>query len=79
MYSTIKSRTGNKADQMFYTGDGWTRAFHMKKERETHEAISLIFHRNGEPNNMVIDGAKAQVEGEFRRNMCNSGCHIKQT
>jgi hypothetical protein len=31
MYSTIKSRTGNTADQVWCTDDGWTRAFPMKK------------------------------------------------
>jgi hypothetical protein len=28
---------------------------------------------------MVMDGANAQVEGEFRRKLCGAGCHIKQT
>jgi hypothetical protein len=28
---------------------------------------------------MVMDGAKAQVEGDFRRKLCDAGCHIKQT
>jgi hypothetical protein len=28
---------------------------------------------------MVMDGAKAQVKGEFRRKLCDAGCHIKQT
>jgi hypothetical protein len=28
---------------------------------------------------MVMDGAKAQVEGEFRRKLSDAGCHIKQT
>jgi hypothetical protein len=28
---------------------------------------------------MVIDGAKSQVEGEFRRKLRDAGCHIKQT
>jgi hypothetical protein len=28
---------------------------------------------------MVMDGAKAQVEGEFRRKLRDTGCHIKQT
>jgi hypothetical protein len=28
---------------------------------------------------MVMDGAKAQVEGEFRRKLRDAGCHIKQT
>jgi hypothetical protein len=41
--------------------------------------LSLLFHRDGVPNVMVMDGAKAQVEGEFRRKLCDAGCHIKQT
>jgi hypothetical protein len=39
----------------------------------------LIFHRDGVPNVMVMDGAKAQVEGEFRRKLRDAGCHTKQT
>jgi hypothetical protein len=34
----------------------------MKKEREAHEIISLIFHIDGLPNVMLMDGAKTQVE-----------------
>jgi hypothetical protein len=51
----------------------------MKKENEAHEALSLLFHRDGVPNVMVMVGAKAQVEGQFRRKLCDSGCHINQT
>jgi hypothetical protein len=50
----------------------------MKKESESHEALSLLFHRDGVPNVMVTDGAKAQVEVELRRKLCDAGCHIKQ-
>jgi hypothetical protein len=28
---------------------------------------------------MVMDGAKTQVEGDFRRKLCDAGFHIKQT
>jgi hypothetical protein len=79
MYSTILSRQGNKADQIFCTDFGFVREFLMKRESEAHEALSLLFHRDGFRNVMVMDGAKAQVEGEFRRKLCDAGCHIKQT
>jgi hypothetical protein len=69
----------NKAAQIFCTDFGFVRAFPLKKEKESHEALSLLFHRDGFPNIMVMDGAKAQVEGEFRRKLCDAGCHIKQT
>jgi hypothetical protein len=81
MYSTILSRQGNKATQICCDGAGWGRSFQMKKEKEkeAHEALSMLFHRDGLPTVMVMDGAKAQVEGEFRRKLRDAGCHIKQT
>jgi hypothetical protein len=79
MYSTILSRQMNKAAQIFSTDFGFVRAFPMKKEKEAREALSLLFHRDGVPHAMVMDGAKAQVEGEFRRKLPDAGCHIKQT
>jgi hypothetical protein len=66
MYSTIPSRQNNKAAQICCTDFGFVREFPMKKESEAHEALSLLFHRDGVPNVMVMDGAKAQVEGGFR-------------
>jgi hypothetical protein len=41
--------------------------------------LYLLFHRDGVPNVIVMDGSKAQVEGEFRRKLRDTGCHIKQT
>jgi hypothetical protein len=51
----------------------------MKKESEAHEALSLLFHRDRVPNVMVMDGAKAQTKGQFRRKLRDAGCHINQT
>jgi hypothetical protein len=79
MYSIIISRQENESAQIFCTDFGFVRAFPMKKESEAHEALSLLFHRDGVPNVMVTDGAKAQVEGELRRKLRDLGCHIKQT
>jgi hypothetical protein len=79
MYSTILSRQKNKAAQIFCTDFGFLRAFPMKLESEAHDGLSLIFHSDGVPNIMVMDGAKAQTEGELRRKLRDAGCHIKQT
>jgi hypothetical protein len=79
MYSTILSRQDKKAAQIFCTNFGFVGAFPIKKKSEAHEALSLLFHRDGFPNVMVLDGAKAQVEGGFRRKICDAGCYIKQT
>jgi hypothetical protein len=79
IYSTILSRQKNKAAQICCTDFGFVRAFPLNKEKEAHEALSLLFHRDGVPTGMVMDGAKSQVEGEFRRKLCDAGCHINQT
>jgi hypothetical protein len=79
MFSKILSRQKNKAAQIFCTDSGFVRAFPLNKEKEAHEALYLLFHRDGVTNVMVMDGAKALVEGELRRKLCDAGCHIKQT
>jgi hypothetical protein len=61
MYSAILPRQMNIAAQIFCTDFGFVRAFPLKKEKEAHEALSLLFHRDGVPNVVVMDGAKAQV------------------
>jgi hypothetical protein len=48
-------------------------------ESEVHEALLLLFHRDGVPNFMVMEGSKAQFEGGYRRKLRDAGCHIKQT
>jgi hypothetical protein len=63
MFSNSKSRQGKKASQVFCTADGWTRAFPMAKEKDAHQALLLLFHQDGVPNVMVIDGVKAQIQG----------------
>jgi hypothetical protein len=79
MYSTILSRQHRKASQVFCTEFGFVRSFPMKLESEAHEAISLLFQIYGVPNVMVVGGAKAQTEDEFRRKLRDASCHIKQT
>jgi hypothetical protein len=51
----------------------------MKKESEAHDALSVLFNRDGVLNVMAMDGTKAQTEGHFRRKLRNAGCHINQT
>jgi hypothetical protein len=79
MYSTILSRQQNKAAQIFCTDFGFVRAFPMKLEIEAHEALFLLFHRDGVTNVRVVDGDKSQTEGEFRRKLRDAGCHINKT
>jgi hypothetical protein len=68
-----KSRHGNTVVQVLCTANGWTRAFPMANEKNAHDALSLLFQKYGVPNVMVLDGANAQVESDFRRKLCKSG------
>jgi hypothetical protein len=79
MFLSTTSRVGNKVASLFCIDDDWPRAFPMKNENEAHEALSLLFHRDGVPNVTVLDGAKAQVQGNFRRKLSGVGCQIKET
>jgi hypothetical protein len=79
MYSIILSRQQNKAAEIFCTGFDFVRAFPGKKEIGAHGAVSLLFHRDGVPNVMVVYNAKAYNAGEFRRKLHDAGCHIKKT
>jgi hypothetical protein len=79
MFSNSNSRQGKKAAQVFCTADGWTSIFPMAKEKDAHGALSLLFHPDGIPNVMVMDGAKAHIQGDFQRKLREAGCHIKQT
>jgi hypothetical protein len=63
MFSTILSRQNNKVANIFCTDFGFVRALPLKKEKEAHEALSLIFQRDEVTNGMVVDGSKAQFEG----------------
>jgi hypothetical protein len=79
MHLTILSRQHNQAAQIFCADFGVVRSFTIKKESELHDALSLLFHRDGVPNVMVVDVSKAQTEWKFRRKMRDPGCHIKKT
>jgi hypothetical protein len=69
----------NRYAQVFATRFGWVRVFPMKKKSQAHEALSLLVQRDGVPPVMIMDGAKEQIMGEFRRKAREMGMRIKQT
>jgi hypothetical protein len=79
MYSIILSRQHKKTAQICCTDFGFLRSFPIKKESEAHEDLSSLFHRDGVPNVMIMDGPNAQTEGKFRSKVCDVGCYVKQT
>ena len=78
MFSSVKSKRGNKCAQIFSHPSGWCRAFPCVSKSQAHEGLSLLFKRDGVPTDMVMDGSKEQTLGEFRKKCRESGCHIKQ-
>ena len=50
------SKRGNKYSQVYGTSFRWARAHPMKFKREAHRTLSVMFKRDGVPQEMVIDG-----------------------
>jgi hypothetical protein len=50
----------------------------MKKKSEAHEALSLLFQREGVPNTMIMDGALEQLKGKFRKKCREVDSRVKQ-
>ena len=46
----------------------------MAKKSNAHDGLSLLFARDGVPNCLIIDNAKEQTLGEFRRKAREAGC-----
>jgi hypothetical protein len=74
-FSKLKSLRGNTCAQVFVNDIDWTRAYPMKSKAEAHEALDLLFHREGVPAAVISDGAKELTHGEFRRKVRSAGAH----
>ena len=44
--------------QIFATDFGWSQSYPMTRKGEAHEALGLIFAREGVPPKMIVDDAK---------------------
>ena len=67
LISGTVSMRGNKYAEIFATDFGWASAYPMKRKSEAHEALSLLFQRTGVPDNLIVDGSKEQVQGDFKK------------
>ena len=79
MKASVRSRNGNKYAQVYCTRSGWTLAILMQSKLDAHETLSLLFSRHGVPNVLIVDGAKEQVQGKFKRKARRADCRLKQT
>ena len=50
----------------------------MKKKSEAPEALTLLFKRDGVPNNMIVDGSMEQTQGDFKKKCREVDCRLKQ-
>ena len=51
----------------------------MRWKGDAHEVLSLVFHCNGIPLTMILDGSKNKTLSEFRQNLRKDDSHLKQT
>jgi hypothetical protein len=79
MYAAKPFRSGNKCAQVYATSFGWARAHPMTRKGAAHETFSPLFHCDGVPPTMVLDGSKEQTKGDFKRKLCEADCHARQT
>jgi len=79
MFAGTPSHSENKCAQVYSTSFGWARAHPMTRKGEAHETLSLLFHHDGVPPTMVLDGSKEQCHGNFKRKLCEADCHLRQT
>ena len=59
--ANITSKRGNRYSQLFSLPFGWVRAFGIPKKSDAHDALSLLFKREGVPTTMVMDVSKEQT------------------
>jgi len=78
MEASVLSRLQERYAQVFSAGMRWCRAFPMKKKSEACDALDLLFHREGVPPRMIMDGSKEQTQGKFRKHCQLANVHIKQ-
>ena len=71
----VPSARGYTMAQIFVTDFGWSQSYPMSCKSQAHDALSLLFAREGVPPKMIVDGAKEMRLGEFvwkcKEAMCN--------
>ena len=50
----------------------------MKRKGDALDALDLLFHQDGVPPKMVMDGSKEQTQGRFRKKLKLANVHVKK-
>ena len=69
----------NRYAQVFCTNFGWKRAYPMETKGEAHKGLRKVFQDVGVPHTLVVDNAKEQIQGDFKRLATKHGARIKST
>jgi hypothetical protein len=75
----VPSARGYTMAQIFATDFGWSRRYPMSHKGKAHEALGLLFAREGVPPKMIVDGAKETKLGEFARKCKEASCYLQST
>eukprot|EP01082_Thalassiosira_pseudonana_P000070 g27.t1 g27 contig1:60384-63019(+) len=73
-----KILTGNTMSQVFATDFGWSRNYPMRQKSQAHEALSVLFSREGVPNAIVTDDAKEMQKGKFAQKCRDADTDLRQ-
>ena len=65
--------------QVYVTDFGWIGFYPMRQKSDAPDTLTQLAHEKGVPTHFVMDGAKEQIQGEFRKRARSYGCHIRQT
>ena len=68
----------NLYGQVYTTDFGWVGFYPMQSKSQTPETLVELAHDKGIPYKLVMDNAKEQTMGEFRRKARSYGCSIRQ-
>jgi len=79
MHAKMRSCRGDLYAQVYCSSFRWSRAFPMKKKSEAADTFDLLFHRDGVPTKMIMNGSKVQTLGRFCKKCIEASVHCEQT
>ena len=73
------SLCGNICALIFATDFGWSQVYGMATKSDAHDTLSLLFQRNGVPNQLIVDSAKELRKEESGQKCREAFCYLKGT
>ena len=79
MKANVKSKRMNEHAHIFGADNGWCRAHPIRTKGQAPEALSILFHRDGVPPALIVDGAKEFVSIDYKKRVRQAGCDFRTT